>query len=190
MEGVGRRLSASNGFLLNIGSHSLNGREHNVLFRNNGDETFTEVGWINGADRGEDGRGLAVLDAYRDGHLDIVLRKFHQPAGLLQNQRGPRHWISFELTGTRSNRDAVGARIRLRSSDRWQTRVVTTGSGYLSGSSLRQHFGLGDATRADEVVIDWPSGERSVLRDLVVDRLYTVSEEIGRKADAGAATAP
>ena len=84
----------------------------------------------------------------------------------------------------------MGARIRLRSGDRWQTRVVTAGSGYLSGSSLRQHFGLGDAARADEVVIDWPSGARSLLRDLAVDRLHTVSEEVGRTADAGAATAP
>ena len=190
MEGVGRRLNSSTGFLLNIGSSSLNGRERNVLFRNNGDETFTEVAWINGADRVEDGRGLAVLDADRDGHLDLVLRNFHQSAGLLRNDRDLGHWISFELIGTRSNRDAVGARIRLRSGDHWQTRVVTTGSGYLSDSSRRQHFGLGDATRADEVVIDWPSGERSLLRDLAVDRLHTVSEKAEPTADAGVPTAP
>jgi len=184
MEGVGRRLNTSRGFLLDIGSHSLNGREHNVLFRNNGDETFSEVGWVNGADRLEDGRGLAVLDADRDGRLDIVLRNFHQPAGLLQNLRGSGHWVSFELEGTRSNRDAVGAKVRLRSGGRWQTRVVTAGSGYLSGSSLRQHFGIGDATRADEVVIDWPSGERTVLRDLPVDRLHSVTEEVSSTPDA------
>ncbi len=85
MEGVGRRLNTRSGFLLNVGSHSLNGREHNVLFRNNGDQTFSEVGWVNGADRAEDGRGLAVLDSDRDGRLDIVLRNFHQPAGMLRN---------------------------------------------------------------------------------------------------------
>ncbi len=88
MEGVGRRLNTSDGFLLTVGSHSLNGREHNVLFRNNGDETFSEVGWVNGADLVEDGRGLAVLDSDHDGRLDIVLRNFHQAAGLLQNRRG------------------------------------------------------------------------------------------------------
>ncbi len=184
MEGVGRRLGSSDGFLLNIGSHSLNGREHNVLFRNNGDETFSEVGWVNGADRVEDGRGLAVLDTDRDGRLDIVLRNFHQPAGLLRNRNGSGHWVSFELEGTRSNRDAVGAKVRLRTGDRWQTRVVTAGSGYLSGSSLRQHFGIGDATRVDEVMIDWPSGERTVLRDLPGDRLHSVTEGVERTADA------
>jgi len=178
MEGVGRRLNTSRGFLLNVGSHSLNGRENNVLFRNNGDGAFSEVGWVNGADRIEDGRGLAVLDSDSDGRLDIVLRNFYQAAGLLQNRRGSGHWVGFELEGTRSNRDAVGARIRARSGDRWQTRVVTTGSGYLSGNSLRQHFGLGNATRVDEVVIDWPSGERSELRNLEVDRLHRVIEEV------------
>jgi len=184
MEGVGRRLNTSSGFLVNIGSHSLNGREHNVLFRNNGDETFSEVGWVNGADRLEDGRGLAVLDSDRDGRLDIVLRNFYQPAGLLRNRRGSGHWVSFELEGKRSNRDAVGARIRLRTGDRWQTRVVTAGAGYLSGSSLRQHFGLGNAIRADEVVIDWPSGERQVMRDLRVDRLHSVTETLARAEEA------
>jgi len=177
MEGVGRRLNTSSGFLLDIGSHSLNGREQNVLFRNNGDETFSEVGWVNGADRIEDGRGLAVLDSDRDGRLDIVLRNFYQPSGLLRNRRGAGHWIGFELEGTRSNRDAVGARVRIRTGDHWQTRVVTSGSGYLSGSSLRQHFGIGNATHVDEVVIDWPSGERSELRDFAADRLHHLREE-------------
>jgi len=182
MEGVGRRLNTSRGFLLNVGNHSLNGRENNVLFRNNGDGAFSEVGWVNGADRVEDGRGLAVLDSDHDGRLDIVLRNFHQPAGLLRNRRGSGHWVGFELVGTRSNRDAVGARVRVRTGASWQTRVVTAGSGYLSGSSLRQHFGLGNAAHVDEVVIDWPSGERTELRDLEVNRLHHVTEQAERTA--------
>ena len=157
LEGVGRRLGKS-GFLLDIGSHSLNGRERNCLFRNDGDGTFTDVGWVNGADRVEDGRGLGVLDSDGDGRLDLVLRNYRRPAGLLRNGGDARHWIGFELIGERSNRDAVGARLRLRAGDVWQTRVVASGGGYLSGSSRRQHFGLGDATRVDEVEIRWPSG--------------------------------
>ncbi len=189
MEGVGRRLNTSSGFLIDIGSHSLNGRERNVLFHNDGNETFSEVGWVNAADRIEDGRGLAVLDSDHDGRLDIVLRNFHQSAGLLQNMRGSGHWISFELEGTRSNRDAVGARVRVRTGANWQTRVVTAGSGYLSGSSLRQHFGLGNATHVDEVVIDWPSGERTELGDLDIDRLHRVTEEVERTALSNERTA-
>jgi hypothetical protein len=183
MEGVGRRLGKKRGFLLDIGTHSLNGRERNCLFRNDGDGTFTEVGWANGADRVEDGRGFAVLDFDRDGRLDLVLRNYRQPAGLLRNGGVARHWIAFELVGKRSNRDAVGARVRLRTGDQWQMRVVSAGSGYLSASSRRQHFGLGDATQVDEVEILWPSGQRSVLGDLPVDRLYQVTEELDLAAD-------
>ncbi|MEE3327826.1 MAG: CRTAC1 family protein [Myxococcota bacterium] len=176
MEGVGRRLGTKDGFLLDIGSHSLNGRERNVLFRNNGDDTFTEVGWINGADRIEDGRGLAILDYDEDGRLDAVLRNYRVPATLLHNKGAVRHWVQLELVGTQSNRDAVGARVRLRTGDQWQTRIVTAGSGYLSGSSKRIHFGLGAVSRVDEVQIDWPSGQKTRLQDLGADQRYQVIE--------------
>ena len=176
MEGVGRRLSTEKGFLLDIGQNSVNGRERNVLFRHNHDGTFSEVGWVNRADRVEDARGVAVLDINSNGQLDLILRNFYTPAGLLQNAGSPSHWIGFELVGTRSNRDAVGARIRVRVGDRWQTRVVSSGSGYLSGSTRRQHFGLGDADRIDELVIEWPSGERTTTSDLTADRYHAITE--------------
>jgi hypothetical protein len=176
LEGVGRRLETDEGFLLDIGDHSLNGRERNCLFRNEGDGTFSEVGFVSGADRIEDGRGLAVFDHDRDGRLDLVIRNYAQPPVLLHNRGEAGHWIAFELRGARSNRDAVGTRLRLRTGERWQTRVVATGSGYLSGSSRRLHFGLGEAERVDEVRIEWPAGTRQVLRDLDVDREHRIVE--------------
>jgi len=179
LEGVGRRLEGGDGFLLDVGEHSLNGRERNCLFRNNGDGTFLEVGFVNGADRIEDGRGLAVFDHDGDGRLDLVIRNYAQPAVLLHNRGEAGHWIGFELVGERSNRDAVGARLRLRAGERWQTRVVAAGSGYLSSSSRRQHFGLGGATRVDEVQIVWPAGTRQILRDLPADRRYRIFEGAG-----------
>lgn len=187
MEGVGRRLGSRTGFLLDIGTHSLNGRERNVLFRNDsrqdGDAlTFTEVAWVNGADRVEDGRGVALLDADQDGALDLVLRNYRMPAGLLINRPADGHWVAFDLEGTRSNRDAIGARIRVRTGDHWQSSEVAAGGGYLSGNSLRQHFGVGDRTRIDEVSIDWPSGGRTRLLDLDVDRLHTIVEAADEEA--------
>ncbi len=176
LEGVGPRTGSEK--ILELGVHSLNGYERNRQFRNNGDGTFTDVGWLQGADREEDGRGVAIFDFDRDGRLDIALRNYRQPAGLLRNTGAKRHWISFELVGTRSNRDAVGALIRVRAGDAWQTRVVASGSGYLSGSSLRQHFGLGDSDTVDEVEITWPSGLRSRLRSLSANRAYRVVEEV------------
>ncbi len=181
LEGVGRRSGTDQ--LLDLGHHSLNGYERNSLFRNDGDGSFTELAWLHRADREEDGRGVAVFDFDRDGRLDIAVRNYRQPASLLQNTGAMRHWVSFELVGKRSNRDAVGARLRLRTGDAWQTRVVTTGSGYLSGSSLRQHFGLGDADTVDEVEISWPSGLRSRLVSLPANRAYRVVEEVAVGSD-------
>lgn len=178
LEGVGRRSGTDK--LFDLGQHTLNGYERNGLFRNNGDGTFTDVGWVQGADREEDGRGVAIFDFDRDGRLDIVLRNYGQPAVLLRNTGARRNFISFELVGTRSNRDAVGARIRVHAQDTWQTRIVTAGSGYLSGSSLRQHFGLGDADTVDEVEITWPSGSRSQLSSLSANQVYRIVEDAAR----------
>jgi hypothetical protein len=175
-EGVGRRLDQRTGSFLDLGQHGLNGRERKCLFRNDGDGTFTDVGWVNDADRVEDGRGLAIFDYDQDGRLDLVLRNYHQPTELLHNEGPLRHWVELRLAGTRSNRDAVGARLRLRTAAGWQTREVHAGSAYLSGQSLVQHFGLGDATRVDALEIAWPSGERTTLGPLDADRRYLIVE--------------
>src|SRR5439155_545167 len=86
---------------------------------------------------------------------------YRQPAELLRNLGGGGHWIEIALVGVRSNRDAVGARVAVRTGRGWQTREVSAGSGYLSGQSLVQHFGLGADVQASEVEIEWPSGTRT-----------------------------
>ena len=179
-EGVGRRLDEVQGSFLNIGNHSLNGRERKCLFRNNGDGTFLDVAFVNGADRSEDGRGLSILDYDRDGRPDLLLRNYRQPAVLLHNVGPARHWIELRLVGTRSNRDGVGARIRLRTADGWQTRVVAAGSGYVSAQSLVQHFGLGGHGVVDDVEVTWPSGARTDLHDVQADRRYSLVEGADR----------
>jgi len=175
-DGVGRRRDASTGLFVDIGQHSLNGYERNCLFRNNGDGTFTDVGWPLGADRVEDGRGLSIFDYDRDGRLDLLIRNYRQPTVLLRNAAPAGHWIELALVGMASNRDAVGARIRLETGAGWQTRVVGAGSAYLSGQSLVQHFGLGSARRADAVEIAWPSGAQARVGPLPPDRRYVVVE--------------
>jgi hypothetical protein len=178
-EGVGRRLDQREGSFLNIGSHSLNGRERNVLFRNNGDGTFLDVGFVTGADRVEDGRGLSIFDYDGDGRQDLLIRNYRQPAELLHN-------VGRERTGSSCVSSACArtatrsGEVRVRTAAGWQMREVHAGSGYLSGQSLVQHFGLGDAAVADEVVIEWPSGARTVLRGLAADRRHQVVEDADR----------
>jgi hypothetical protein len=178
-DGVGRRQDQVTGSFLDIGQHSLNGREHKCLFRNNGDGTFTETAYTNAADRIEDGRGLSVLDYDRDGQLDLLLRNYRQPAVLLHNRGGPEHWIDLVLVGVRSNRDAVGARVTFRTGDLHQLRVVETGSGFLSASSHVVHAGLGAARQVDDVAVWWPSGETTDLGPLAADRRWVVVEGTG-----------
>jgi enediyne biosynthesis protein E4 len=174
-DGVGRRRDAHQGQFLNIGQHSLNGYERNCLFRNNGDGTFTDVAYVNAADRIEDGRGLSIFDYDQDGQPDLLLRNYRQPAQLLRNRGGAGHWIELKLVGTRSNRDAVGARVRLHTGSGLQTRQVSAGSGYVSAQSLVQHFGLGPETHAT-VEIAWPSGTRATLPDLEANRRHLIVE--------------
>lgn len=175
-DGVGRRRDQTTGQLVDIGQHSLNGYERNCLFRNNGDGTFSDTGHANGADRVEDGRGISMFDYDQDGYVDILLRNYDQPAQLLRNLGGSEHWLEVKLVGTRSNRDAVGARITLHAGDRRQMREVHAGSGYLSASSLVQHFGLGDDETVDVLEVRWPSGETTRLTDLEADQRLVLLE--------------
>ena len=175
-DGVGRRRNETEGTMFNLGSNSLNGNERDVLFRNNGDGTFTDTAYVNNADRVEDGRGVAMFDYDQDGRPDIALRNYKQPAQLLHNVGPGAAWLELKLVGTRSNRDAVGAHVLISSNGLRQMREVHAGSGFQSGSSLIVHFGLGAATRVDEIRIRWPSGTESTLTDVAANQLLVVRE--------------
>jgi hypothetical protein len=174
-EGVGRRLDQTAGSLVSLGAHSLNGKERKVLFRNNGDGTFTDVAFVNGVARVEDGRGLSIFDYNNDGQMDLLLRNYKQPTQLLKNV-GRGNWIELELVGAVSNRDAVGAKVRLLTSRGWQTRVVAAGSGYLSAQTLIQHFGLGPDDRALKIEVTWPSGATTHVGELEGGHRFTIAE--------------
>jgi hypothetical protein len=175
-EGVGRRRDTKGGQLVSIGEKSLNGNERDCLFRNDGAGAFTDVSYVNRTDRVEDGRGVSIFDYDLDGKPDIALRNYKAPAVLLHNRESGGHWLEVKLVGTTSNRDAVGARVQLRAGSQTQVREVHAGSGYLSTSTLVQHFGLGDADRVDEVTIKWPSGATSELRGIDADERWIVRE--------------
>jgi hypothetical protein len=118
-----------------------------------------------------------VGDIDNDGALEILTNNQGEAPSLLRlADRPPGNWVLLKLTGTASNRSAIGARVRLTAGGMTQSAEVRSGGSYLSQSDLRLHFGLGAATRIDHIEIDWPSGVKSDRRDLEVNRVQTIEE--------------
>lgn len=117
------------------------------------------------------GRGLAFGDLNNDGWMDAVLTVLGGHPIVLMNRGGTRHWLTITLRGTRSNRDGLGARVRVNG----QTRFATTAGSYVSANDKRVHFGLGDAVTAT-VEVWWPSGIRQTLKDVRADEFLEVRE--------------
>jgi hypothetical protein len=125
-------------------------------------------------------RGLAVGDLFNDGNMDVVVGDIDGSPMILRNRGiAGRHWVSFELAGTKSNRLALNARIRLVAGGMTQTDEVHSGGSYLSQNDLRLHFGLAGATKIDKVEIHWPSGRVETLTNLAADQHYAVLEGQG-----------
>jgi hypothetical protein len=122
-------------------------------------------------------RGLSIGDYDNDGRLDLAVCSCNQPAALLQNRVSTEnHWLTIQLVGTRSNRDGVGARVRVKTAGGTQELERTGGGSYLSSPDPRLHFGLGNAVRVDELEVSWPSGARQTLKRVKVDQILKVTE--------------
>jgi enediyne biosynthesis protein E4 len=125
-------------------------------------------------------RGLAVGDLFNDGNIDVVVGDIDGAPMILRNRGVPgRHWVSFELAGTKSNRLALNARVKIVAGGMTQTEEIHSGGSYLSQNDLRVHFGLGAAKKIDSVEIRWPSGKMETLKDLLADQFYAVLEGQG-----------
>jgi len=152
------------------------------LFLNGGRGTFHEIAAEIGGDFDQPkvGRGLAYADFDRDGDLDLLLTTNNGPAHLYRNdQPTGNHSIRFRLVGTKSNRDAIGAKVRVFAGGSAQSRMVKGGSSYLSQSELPVTFGLEKRDRIERVVIDWPSGRTEEFKNLAAGRCYECTEGKG-----------
>jgi hypothetical protein len=169
---------------------SRSGRVHYAepphLFHNRGRGQFVDVAREVGADFAAPkvGRGAAFGDLDLDGDLDVLVTTNGGPLHFYRNDLAqPRRSVRIELRGARSNRNGIGARVRLRVDSTWRTRVVRTGSSYLSQSELPLTFGLGAREAADQAVIEWPGGRRETLGPLRAGRWYVVTEGRGITTD-------
>jgi hypothetical protein len=154
-------------------------RQLNSLFHNEGNGRFTEVSKSsgNGFATPYVGRGVAFADFDNDGFVDAVVANNGDSPLLLHNGGGNgNHFLNFRLVGTKSNRDAMGARIRVAAGPLSQIREIAGGGSYLSQSDLRANFGLGKTKRAETVEIEWPSGQRQVFRNVEADTFYLIEE--------------
>jgi hypothetical protein len=157
-------------------------REPKLLQMNQKDGTFCDASKQAGPALLEPraSRGLAIGDLFNDGNVDIVVNDIDGGPMVLRNHGIPgNHWISFELAGTKSNRLAIGARLKLVAGGMTQTEQIHSGASYLSQHDLRVHFGIGKATEIDSLEIVWPSGKVETIKNLEADKFYSVLEGQG-----------
>ena len=154
-------------------------RQPPLLFRNQGNGKFTDVSKLTGADLRKPivARGAAYADFDHDGDLDVLISTNHGPAYLYRNDGGNKNnWLQVKLEGTKSNRSAIGAVVRIESASGQQWRMVHSGSSYCSQSDLALTFGLGPDTVVKRIQIEWPSGGCQVLENVRARQTLRIKE--------------
>ena len=158
------------------------------LFLNNGNGTFRDVAGEMGDDfrQPKVGRGLAYADFDRDGDLDVLMTTNNGPALLYRNDQLSRNKsIRFHLIGTKSNRDAIGATVRIFYEGSMQSHLVKSGCSYLSQSELPVTFGVGKRDQIERCIVLWPNGRTEEFKNLATGRAYEIVESRGMTGQPG-----
>jgi hypothetical protein len=156
---------------------SLSGYQQKRVWLNDGAGHFTEVAPQVGLTETYDGRSMVLADLWNRGALDVVAAHQKGPLLVYKNGVSPENrWVEFELEGTRSNRSAIGAQVRVFWNGGQQLQEVSGGSGFCAQNQRRLHFGLGKDAHVDRVEIRWPSGAKQTITAPETDKLHHVKE--------------
>ena len=166
-----------------IDNNKPNSRQHDTMFRNVGGKQFTDVSAQMGTGFLRMGyqRGAAIGDLNNDGFEDLVVTSLMERPRIMLNSGGNgKHWLTLELVGRYSNRDAIGAKVKVTTgSGRVLWNHVSVSIGFMSSSDKRVHFGLGDEKQISSIEIRWPRGGVQTLKDVAADRIMKVEEDVG-----------
>ncbi len=156
---------------------SLSGYQQKRVWVNDGAGRFNDMAQLVGLSETYDGRAVALADFGNRGMLDAVVAHQRGPLLLYRNHVAEeRDWIAFELEGTRSNRSAIGAEVRVHWNGKQQLQQVSGASGFCAQNQRRLHFGLGEKARIEKVAVRWPSGQQQALTGLEAGKLHRLKE--------------
>jgi len=173
-----------NGSMVRIGIYP----QANIFYRNNGNGTFSNITNITGLGDIGDGRASVFLDADNDGFMDVlflnILRdtenasdSIRGTAHLYRNLGNNNNWITLKLVGVQSNKNAIGAKVKLEAGNLTQYKEVRSGNSFASSQYMNPGFGLKDNTLVDKITITWPSGSIQELTNVSVNQILTVTEQ-------------
>jgi enediyne biosynthesis protein E4 len=157
-------------------------KEPRLVYWNQGNGKFKDIRRSAGPGPAEpeSSRGLAIADFWNDGRISATINNSGAKPMLLVNQAAnTNHWVGIRVEGVQSNRDGIGASVRVSAGSKSWVQEVRSGSSYLSSSDLRLHFGIGAAIKIDKVEIEWPSGRKESFSPPPVDRIVSFKEGTG-----------
>ncbi len=153
-----------------------------LVYQNLGNGRFRDVSTITGAGISEpkSSRGAAYGDFDNDGDIDVLVMNMNEPPLLLRNNlKSSNNWLTLKLSGTKSNRSAIGSRVTIKSGTHTQVQEVTSQTSYYSHNDLRLHFGLGTNKQADSVEIRWPNGQTETVNNVTANQIGRIKEGSG-----------
>ena len=151
-------------------------KEKNLAFKNTGDLAFQNVAEAWGVDHLGVSQGASLVDLDRDGDLDLLVSNMNEPLGIYRNEITSGNNLLIQLKGTQSNRFGLDAKVTIRSGDLELVRYMTSSRGFMSADDPVLHFGLGDHTQVDDVVVDWPSGIRQRFENIPANQMLVITE--------------